>query len=284
MQIAQISDTHLTHRGGLTETNLRCLIAYLNEVARPDVVVITGDIQVMHPDDADDRAYARSLAGLLDVPFRAVPGNHDVGEPAEHPWAGLRVTDERVTAFEATWGPSYWREDGVGAVLLGVNSELLGSGLAAEARQWAWLERTVAELPTATPVLLFLHKPLWPVLDEPTEQQLDVDPVARDRLLALLDAVALRAVGSGHLHTYRQRRRGQVIEVWAPSTAFVITDEHERRGGLGEIGYVEYLVGDGVVEANFRSIPGLTRTPGRRIPQVAAAADAALAAPGPPTA
>ncbi|WP_238436293.1 metallophosphoesterase, partial [Frankia sp. AgB1.9] len=63
MQIAQISDTHLTHRGGLTEANFRCLIAYLNEVARPDVVVITGDIQVMHPDDADERLRAR-LTGL----------------------------------------------------------------------------------------------------------------------------------------------------------------------------------------------------------------------------
>lgn len=278
MQIAQISDTHLTRRGGLTETNLRCLVGYLNEVARPDVVVVTGDIQVMHPDDAEDRAHARALIGALDVPFRVVPGNHDVGEPAARPWAGLRVTDERVAAFEATWGPSYWRHDLAGVVLLGLNSELFGSDLAREADQWAWLERTVAELPTAVPVLVFLHKPLWAVLDGPSGPQLDVEPASRDRLVALLDTVALRAVGSGHLHSYRHRRRGAVLEVWAPSTAFAIVEDHERRGGLGEIGYVEYLVEDGVVEASYRSVPGLTRRPGRQIPQVAEAADAAMAA------
>jgi len=66
-----------------------------------------------------------------------VPGNHDVGEPAEHTWAGLAVTDDRVAAFEATWGRSYWRRDQGGAVLIGLDSELMGSGPAREATQWA---------------------------------------------------------------------------------------------------------------------------------------------------
>lgn len=278
MRIVQISDTHLTHRGGLTEQNFRRLVTHFNEEARPDLVVITGDIQVIHPDDAADREFAHALAQTLTVPFKAVPGNHDVGEPAAHPWAGLAVTDERVAAFEAVWGPGYWRHDQGGAVLIGVNSELMGSGLAREAEQWAWLEQAVTDLPAGAPVLLFLHKPIWPALDEPIEHQLEVDAASRERLLGLLDGAALRAVGSGHLHSYRHRQRGEIVEIWAPSTAFAAAAEHTMFGGLSEIGYVEYVVEDGTVEANFRSLPGLVRRTGASIPQVSEALDATLAA------
>jgi 3',5'-cyclic AMP phosphodiesterase CpdA len=269
VRIAQISDTHLTYRGGPTEANFKRLVAHFNEDARPDVVVITGDVQVINPDDAGDRAHSRALADLLEVPVRVVPGNHDVGEPGEHPWAGLGVSEERVAAFEATWGPSYWRHDLPGATLIGVNSELLSSGLAREAAQWAWLEQTVDELTADTPVLVFMHKPLWHVdVDVPVQHQVNLDAASRDRLLALFERAALRVVGSGHLHVYRHRRRGEVVEVWAPSTAFAVRDDHEILGGIGEIGYVEYVVEGGAVEANFRSIPGLIRTTNTRIPQV----------------
>jgi 3',5'-cyclic AMP phosphodiesterase CpdA len=281
MKIAQISDTHLTYRGGLTEQNFRRLVAHFNDEARPDLVVITGDIQVIHPDDHADREFARTLAGTLTVPFRALPGNHDVGEPAEHPWAGLAVTDERVAAYEAAWGRSYWRHDQDGAVLIGLNSELMGSGLGREAEMWAWLEEEVAGLPAGAPILLFLHKPVWPVLDGPVAHQLEVSPASRERLLALLGG-ALRAVGSGHLHSYRHQMRGDVQEVWAPSTAFAVTEEHTRRGGLGEIGYVEYVVENGTVQANYRSVPGLTRATGPDIPEVAEALTAAREAAGAP--
>jgi 3',5'-cyclic AMP phosphodiesterase CpdA len=284
MKIAQISDTHLTHQGGLTEENFRRLVEHFNEVARPDLVVITGDIQVIHPDVGADRQHAYTLASTLTVPFMAVPGNHDVGEPAEHPWAGLAVTDDRVAAYETTWGRSYWRHDQDGAVLIGLNSELMGSGLAREAEQWAWLERTVTELPTRAPVLVFLHKPVWAVLDEPIDHQLDLAPADRERLLALFEGTALRAVGSGHLHAYRHHRRGDVVEIWSPSTAFAAIDDHVMLDGLSEIGYVEYLVENGTVEANYRSIPGLTRATAMNIPQVAESLTAALAAAEAPAA
>jgi 3',5'-cyclic AMP phosphodiesterase CpdA len=280
MKIAQISDTHLTHGGGLTEQNFRRLVTHFNEEARPDLVVITGDIQVIHPDNDADRAAARALAGTLTVPFLAVPGNHDVGEPAAHPWANLAVTDERVAAFEAAWGLSYWRHDEDGAVLIGLNSELMGSGLAREAEMWAWLDHEVADLPAGDPVLVFLHKPVFQVLDEPIEHQLDLDPESRERLLALFEGKALRAVGSGHLHSYRHQKRGDILEIWAPSTAFAAIEDRTMLGGLSEVGYVEYVVENGAVEANYRSVPGLTRVTGMDIPQVAEALNAALEAAG----
>lgn len=272
MKIVQISDTHLTHVGGPTEDGFRVLAKHLNEEVRPDLVVHSGDIMVLHPDDAADRAHSRTLTDLIEAPLLVVPGNHDVGEPGVNAWAGISVTDERVVAHEAAWGPDHWRHDHDGpdgAVLLGINSELLSSGLQREADQWRWLEKTLADLPAGVPVLLFLHKPLWAVVDGPTEHQFDVGPVARDRLLGLLDRIDLRAVGCGHLHRYRSVRRDRVIEVWAPATAFLVSTEDELPEARHELGYVEYLVRAGEVTADFRTVPGLPQITVDDVPAVA---------------
>lgn len=272
MKIVQISDTHLTHTGGPTEDGFRLLVKHLNEEVRPDLVVHSGDIMVLHPDDAADRTHSKALVDLIEAPLLVVPGNHDVGQPGLNAWAGINVTDERVAAHEAVWGPDHWRHDDEAAVLLGINSELLTSDLQREADQWRWLEKTLAELPVGVPVLLFLHKPLWAVTDGPTEHQVDVGPVARDRLLGLLDGVALRAVGSGHLHQYRQTQRDQAIEVWAPATAFLVPSEDDRLPETRhELGYVEYVVDGGEVTAEFRTVPGMPQLTVDDVPAIAEA-------------
>ncbi|MFR9805236.1 metallophosphoesterase family protein [Pseudonocardia sp. RS010] len=107
MKIVQISDTHLTAAGGPTENAFGLLARHLDEDVRPDLVVHSGDIQLVHPDDADDRAHARELLDLITAPLVVVPGNHDVGMPGLGAWAGITVTDERVAAHEAAFGPDH---------------------------------------------------------------------------------------------------------------------------------------------------------------------------------
>lgn len=275
MKIVQISDTHLTAAGGPTTTAFRLLAQHLNEEIRPDLVVHSGDIQVLHPDDAADRAHSRELLDLISAPLLVIPGNHDVGMPGLNAWAGLSVTDERVSAHESTFGPGHWRHDADSAILLGINSELLGSDLQREAEQWRWLEQTLDNLPAGRPVLLFLHKPLWAATDEPAEHQVDVGPVARDRLLGLLARVDLRAVGCGHLHRYRKVQRNNAIEVWAPATAFLAP---ELVDGLPEaheqLGFVEYTVAGGDVTAEFRLVPGMPQLTTDDVPEIAQAIEA----------
>ncbi|HVW40126.1 MAG TPA: metallophosphoesterase [Amycolatopsis sp.] len=271
MKIVQISDTHLTAAGGPTVAGFRLLARHLNEEVRPDLVVHSGDIQIIHPDDAADRATSRELLDLIAAPVLVVPGNHDVGMPGVNAWAGLTVTDERVAAHEAAFGPDHWRHDTDEAVVLGINSELLSSGLQREADQWRWIEQTFAGLPAGRPVLLFLHKPLWTVTDEPAEHQVDVGPVARDRLLGLLERIELRAVGCGHLHRYRLKQRDRAIEVWAPATAFLAPGEDDLPDGHQELGYVEYTVAGGEVTAEFRTVPGMPQLTTDDVPAVAEA-------------
>lgn len=273
MKIVQISDTHLTARGGRTQQNLDRIIDYVNNTARPDLIVHSGDIVIIHPDDADDRTHAHTLMQKFTAPVLVVPGNHDIGEPGAAPWKGIGVTDDRIAAFEKVWGPDHWRHDTDGFTVLGLNSELFGSGLGREAAQWTWIENTVADIPDTQRVIVFLHKPIWQAVDEPTDHTLDIGE-SRTRLLALLEQVSLAAVGSGHLHCYRQATRGDAIEVWAPATGFVAGEGDALPGPLHQLGIVEYDCTDGAVRASYRSVPGLDDVTVTAVPEVIAAIDA----------
>jgi 3',5'-cyclic AMP phosphodiesterase CpdA len=218
-RIVQISDTHLSRHGGITAQNLTRIITFVEEVLKPDLVVHTGDIVALDPDEAADRDAAREALHSFATPVRVLPGNHDVGEAGPDPWMGLSVTSSRVAAHVATFGADHFAEELGGWRIIGLNSELLGSGLPEEEAQWAWLETQLADV-QGRPVLLFLHKPLWPPRPEVTGKNRSIADQARTRLLALPGAMALRAVGSGHLHRFRRRVRPGLLEVWAPSTAY----------------------------------------------------------------
>ena len=201
------------------------------------------------------------------APLRVIPGNHDVGEVGPEPWQGLSVTAERVAAHRRTFGDDRWLEDVDGWAVLGLNSQLLSSDLAEEEEHWAWLAGAAART-AGRPTLLFTHKPLFwprPGAGEPT---LALGAGDRDRLQALFEPGQLRAVGSGHLHRYRRRRREDVTEVWAPSTAFLASADggHDLPSGLEQLGVVEYRCEGGRVDARFRSVPGLDE---RDVDQVA---------------
>ncbi|MDF3313702.1 metallophosphoesterase, partial [Rhodococcus sp. T2V] len=75
-------------------------------------------------------------------------------------------------------------------------------------------------------------------------------------------------------HCYRQTRRGEAIEVWAPATAFVAGEDDTFAGPLHQLGIVEYDCTDAVVRASYRSVPGLDDVHVTAVPEVIAAIDA----------
>ncbi|MFD5179408.1 metallophosphoesterase family protein [Nocardia sp. NPDC058379] len=270
MKIVQITDTHLTYRDGIIRENFDHIVELVNDHLRPDLVVHTGDIVILDPDSAADRERAHELMSRFTAPVRVVPGNHDVGEPGENPGMGIGVTDERVAAYEKVWGPGHWRLDLEGWTLLGLNSELLGSGLERESVQWQWLEETVAAVADERPVLVFLHKPIWSAVDVPTAHALDVGDAPRARLLDLLGRVTLKGVGSGHLHRYRRTDRDGVVEVWGPSTAFVAGPAGVHLpAALEQLGVVEYDCDAEGVRVAFRALPGLVDVTLAQVPEFA---------------
>jgi hypothetical protein len=191
-----------------------------------------------------------------------------VGEPGLAPWKGLRVTSKRVAAHREVFGQDRFARREDGWLMVGINSELLGSGLDEEAEQWQWLESELSA-PGHQRVLIFCHKPLWLPRATPSEAALTVPDEARERLLALAGD-RLAAVGSGHLHRYRRRPRPErpgVLEVWAPSTAFVGQTETEPPH-FEQLGVVEWRLGDDDLNAWFRAPSDLEECEGMAIDEL----------------
>ncbi len=226
MRIVQLSDTHISHLGGVPAENMSLLADHVNHDIRPDLVVHTGDVVIADPDSAADRDAAKRLLARIDAPLLVLPGNHDVGESADSPWMELAVTSERIAAFSSAWGQDRFIAAGSAAtrsdnwVFIGINSERLGSGLPEEREQWDWLA-DAARQARGKSVMLFLHKPLW----FPTGSQsgLTVPEADRERLVALFADARLRVVSNGHLHRFRRAFQGEVLAVWAPSMTFALT-------------------------------------------------------------
>jgi 3',5'-cyclic AMP phosphodiesterase CpdA len=254
MRIVQISDTHLTHKGGVTNENFAMLVEYVNDVLKPDLVINTGDLVILSPDSEEDREFARAAHEGFDAPVLIVPGNHDVGMPGDDPWMGISTTSDRVFAYRNSFGSDRFVElpDSTWAII-GFNSELLSSGLEEEDEQWQWLERVAQEV-RGRCVALFLHRPLWSPMPEVTDHELALPDADRERILGIFSDSRLRLVASGHLHRYMRAEQDETLTISAPSSAFIV-----RGGSLGinQLGVVEYRIEGERLDAYFRSVPSL---------------------------
>lgn len=260
MRIVQLSDTHISHLGGVPAANMSLLADHVNNEIRPDLVVHTGDVVIADPDSAADRDAARRLLAMVDAPLLVLPGNHDVGESADKPWMDLSVTSERIAAFTSAWGQDrFLLAGGAGNgcanwVFIGLNSERLGSGLPEEDEQWDWLA-DAARQARGKSVMLFLHKPLW----SPMGSRSGITPpeAARRRLVALFADARLRVVANGHMHCYRHAFEGEILTVWAPSLTFAVPADPELGLEPGAPGIVEYLIEGDDIRAELHPVPGL---------------------------
>jgi 3',5'-cyclic AMP phosphodiesterase CpdA len=77
--VIHISDTHLRRDPSWFLPNFRAVLRLISGL-QPDLVINTGDISFDGAELEDDLAFARTCHAGLDVPFRAFPGNHDVGD------------------------------------------------------------------------------------------------------------------------------------------------------------------------------------------------------------
>ena len=79
MRLIQISDTHLSPGKAHFADNWAPLARWIAE-QRPDLVIHSGDVTVDGAEVEEDLRYCAELMRGLGVRFRAVPGNHDVGD------------------------------------------------------------------------------------------------------------------------------------------------------------------------------------------------------------
>ena len=242
-RVILVSDTHLSESAPQAQSNWDAVLGYVRATS-PDLVIHLGDLSQDGARGAADLRYGRAQLDRLTVPWRAVPGNHDVGD---NPWPGAPDGSAVDPARHQRWldivGPGHWSVTIGGWTLLAVNAQLAGSGLAAEAAQWAWLEEQARELAGAQrggPVALITHKPVTT-----TEAELAAgapyrfwpQPAYR-RLAGLFGSRPPALVLSGHVHQYRMLTLGGTDHLWVPTAWAVLPDRTQPVFGVKRCGIV----------------------------------------------
>jgi 3',5'-cyclic AMP phosphodiesterase CpdA len=257
MRIIQISDTHLSPGKRHFADNWPPLVAWIR-ASRPDLVIHTGDVTVDGAAVEADLSYCAGLLNELGVRWRAVPGNHDIGD-ARH--ARQPVTVERLALWRRYFGPDRWVEDVGDATsgwrLIGLDALLIGSGEPEELEQAQWLERAMAEAGERQ-IVWFLHRPLF--LDGPEEGDTgywSVKPQPRAPLMSMVRRYRVALVASGHLHKARDFRHEGTRYVWSPASSFLVGAQPEMPGEK-RLGAVLYELGNPTFTAEIAEVPGLS--------------------------
>ena len=256
--LAQISDTHLGAGTALFRANFDTVAAALAAEV-PDIIVASGDVSLDGADSEADMEFAAERFARLPRPVLAVPGNHDVGD---HPDRAPRqpFDTERLLRFRRHFGQERWVLDRDGWRLLGLNSQVCGTGHPEEAAQADFIAEALAGL-GARRLAVFLHKPIYvTTVDDPLFDYWSVPPFARAPFLPLLAHPALRLVASGHLHLHQEVARGAARFTWAPSVGFIVAeDEQPDLPGARPCGYLRHRFHADHVETSLVVPDGMER-------------------------
>ena len=215
----------------------------------PRFVVHLGDI--VHPvpslpafHEAVERF--KAIASRLAMPLHVIPGNHDVGDKTVDWMPADQVCDDYLATYREAFGADFYAFDEAGVRFVMLNSLLLNSGLAGEARQRAWAERQI-DSAGGRRVFLFMHYPPYIYRPDEAGNYDNVDEPARAWLLDLIRKPGVEAVFAGHVHNFWYDRVGAAELYMLPSTAFMRHDFSEfcsvapafefGRGDVAKFGY-----------------------------------------------
>ena len=257
LTVIQFSDTHLEAENSEQMARLGQLRAQI-ESLQPDCVVLTGDVTA--DGSVHDGRFEGIKAKLDDwaVPVHVIPGNHDVGE---QPGAADALTAATLERWKRVFGDDRFAVDGDDRWrLIGINSQLVGSGLAEEQDQIAWLDTTLDDAERRDQlVAVFTHTAFY--LFEPDETlsgrgvDWHLEHGARQELQRRLDRGHVRLIANGHVHWHQVFDERPTKRVWCPATEMMFDDALFPPGG-GVTGFVRYLFDRHDVE------PQLVRTEG----------------------
>jgi len=255
-RIAHISDSHLAPQLAGFDANFARLSDALR-AARPDVVVSTGDVSLDGADHDAHLAHAHAAHAAIGCEWRAVPGNHDIGD--DESYAPRQPADAtRIARWEAHFGPSRFALDIPGWRIIGLDSLIASGASAARIEQERFLAEQAAGAATRR-LAIFTHKPLF--LEAPEEDRGDYWTLplpARRRWLAALDGRKPAFIGCGHVHQWREHAAEGLRHVWAPATSFIVGDAWQETWGTKLLGWVEHtLHPDGTHATRLRTVDRL---------------------------
>jgi len=257
-EFAIIADSHLNpaEGGNTSPWQTNHLANQRNEIVlrainrlRPSFTVHVGD--VVHPlpytkDFVPAAHFASQLYQQLGSPFYIAPGNHDIGDKCLAGNPAATITTESCAIYEEHFGKQWTSFEHEGMCFIVINACLLGSGLADEKAQWAWLEQVLSKNQERRK-FLFSHYP--PFITEPREDNHydNIDREPRLRLLELLAKFEVEALFAGHVHTFFLNRYENTWMYALPSSTNFRQDYSELfrvnpaeelgRNDLGKLGF-----------------------------------------------
>lgn len=240
-KVIQISDTHLSSKRAYALENWQATLRYIQD-NQPDLVIHTGDIVLDDPDDLDDLKFGFEQLNRIPVPWKVVPGGHDVGDSPPDPWQGQYITNSRLDRYLGYYRNDKWGFEFGDWYFIGLNCQLFNSGLDEEEEQWDFLRSQLKSAITKR-IALFFHKP-------PCEQSFfeDTDTVSyipqrsRKDLFSIIKDHKVSMICVGHRHTYLTFQSQGITVVAAPTTSLLDTkDELVTSDGVLVNGCVEYV-------------------------------------------
>jgi len=242
LRIVQVSDTHLSRSHAYFQDNWEVFLDCMAE-EKPDFVFVTGDMCMNGPKVPEDLKFARAQMDRLPVRWRAIPGNHDIGDTPPDTRLKGPITQSRRAAYRKAFGDDFWVQDLNDWRFIGLNAQLLDSGLPGEAAQMKMLTDAL-DGAEARHAAILIHKPLYNgSVTERGKSLQALWPRSRKRLLALCEKHRVKLVASGHRHCYRSLRHGGTRLVWAPATSFIDTRKpKEGRRLTRRVGFIRYTL------------------------------------------
>jgi len=260
---AVITDTHVNF--GEMQSNsefeinqrangrLRHVIRDLNH-RDVDFVVHLGDI--VHPVPAVQDRYEmaaecfREQVANLRHPLHLVPGNHDIGDKPIVWSPGAVACDDYIALWKKNFGANYQAVDHQGCRFFMIDSQIINTGLVAEAEQKVWLEAEMADAAKrGLRIFIHTHYPIYLTTPGEDEHFDNLAEPGRSWLLGLMERYGAEAQFSGHVHNFWFNRFGVTNCYALPSTAFVRQDYAEMyraaplpgteggRSDLAKLGY-----------------------------------------------
>lgn len=225
--VVQLSDPHVWRRGEKlygkidTAARLEAAVRRVNGLpARPDLVVVTGDLV----NDGTEHEYRHvvEILDALEVPWRALPGNHDDADTAR------RILEASGGLFDD--GGYGWSRPCSGVVdlpgvrIVGLDTSRAGrpdgdldDGDLDAARQ------AILDRPDVVPVVALHHPPI--PLGLAAMDGMRLHPDAAARFGDLIEEVGVHAVWCGHVHRATATPWRGAVVLSSPSTAHSLASD-----------------------------------------------------------
>lgn len=205
----QLSDTHWGFSGPPNpeaDSTLRSTIGTINAVPmRPDFVIFTGDLTQTTDDAALRRKrmqeFKAIVADLQVKDVRFIPGEHD---------ASL----DNGEAYREFFGETHYAFEHKGVHFIALDN-VSDPGSILGTAQLAWLEKAVASVPQTAPLVVFAHRPLFPLF--PAWEWHTQDG---EQAIAILEKHPNVSVFYGHIHQENVHQTGQITHRAARSLVF----------------------------------------------------------------